>query len=216
MNARERILANIRTALQTPIQEAVPKPLLQHNPFKPLPDELLEVIFAQQFEKNGGDFFFCQSLEEFLVTLKKWLDYRKIAFLFAEDTYLQALLQIALIDFEVEDTHWEMAQVGLVLAESLVAETGSILISSKRASGRKWVTFPPIQIVVAFTSQLIATLPEALQNYHTKHENDFPSMLSLITAPSQTNAIDHTVVLGAQGTQRLVLFLIDEQVESEE
>jgi L-lactate dehydrogenase complex protein LldG len=127
---------------------------------------------------------------------------------------LQALLQVASIDYEMNDVLWEQAEVGVILAEMLVAETGSIIISSKRASGRKWVTFPPIQIVVAFTSQILPTLAEALQAYHTKYADSFPSMLSVITAPSQTADIERTLVMGAHGAKELVVFLIEESVES--
>jgi L-lactate dehydrogenase complex protein LldG len=214
MNSRANILARVRSALQTPIDEPIVKPLLAHNPFLPLPDEPLEVCFAERLQQNGGTFFFCESLEDFLAMLKKWLAYRKIEVLFAEEAYLQALLQVASIDYEMNDVLWEQAQVGMVLAEMLVAETGSIIISSKRASGRKWVTFPPIQIVVAFTSQILPTLAEALQAYHTKYADNFPSMLSVITAPSQTADIERTVVMGAHGAKELVVFLIEESVES--
>ncbi len=212
MNSRERILLRIQKALQTPIDAPVAKPSLTHQPFKPLIDESLEVCFAHAFQQNKGDFYFCQSLEEFLWTLKKWLAYHKIQYLFAEEPYLQTLLQIPLIDYEIDDIHWEKAEVALVLAEFLVAETGSILISSKRASGRKWVTFAPIQIVVAFTSQLIGTLAETMEIYQERNANSFPSMLSFISAPSQTADIDHTLVMGAQGATKLILFLIDESV----
>jgi L-lactate dehydrogenase complex protein LldG len=213
MNSRENILGRIRTALQTPIDEPVAKPLLHHNPFPSLAGEVLEVVFAEQLQRNKGTFFFCQNLEEFLFVLKKWLAYRHITTLFAEDSYLQALLPLADIEFETSDVNWQEAEVGMILAEILVAETGSILISSRRASGRKWVTYPPIQVVVGFTSQILPTLAEALQMYQTKHQDNFPSMLSVITAPSQTADIERTLVMGAHGAKELIVFLIDEEVE---
>jgi len=214
MNSRERILTRIHEALQTPIETPIAKPSMARNPFKPLADEPLEVCFAQQLQLNGGDFFFCQNLEAFLLLLKKWLAYKNVAYLSAEEPYLQALLQIVGIDYEIDEANWEQIEATVVLAEALVAETGSILISSKRASGRKWLTFPPIQVVVAFTSQLVDTLENTLNTYQQKNEQIFPSMLSLITAPSQTNTLDSTRVVGAQGAKELVVFLIDEMVEA--
>ncbi len=88
MNARERILSRIQTALQTPIDEPIAKPILSHTPFKSLDKEPLEVYFATAFQKNGGHFFFCQTLEDFLGILKKWLAYQKIDQVICADTYL--------------------------------------------------------------------------------------------------------------------------------
>lgn len=214
-NSRERILSRIHTALQTPTEDAIMKPILSHNPFKPIKDESLDVYFAKQFQKNGGNFFFCQTLEDFLAAFKKWLTYQKINILFAPESYLQALLKLAFIDYEVNDTYWRQGQASIMTAEKLVAETGSIIISSKRATGRRWITFPPIQIIVAFTSQLSNTWTEALQSYKINHKDRLPSMISVITAPSQTTDIERTLVMGAHGAEKLVLFLIDEDVITE-
>lgn len=214
-NSRERILSRIHTALQTPIEDAIVRPILSHSPFKAPEDDSMEVCFAKKFQKNGGNFFFCQNLEEFLAIFKKWLAYQKIHILFAPESYLQTLLKLALIDYEVEDTHWRQAQASIMTAEKLVAETGSIIISSKRASGRRWITFPPVQIIVAFTSQLTNSWAEALQTYKLKHQNDLPSMISVITSPSQTADIERTLVMGAHGAEKLALFLIDENVIDE-
>ena len=216
MNSRERILGKIRTALQTPIDTPIPKPLLAHDPFVPLQESVLEIAFAEQLRRNGGDFFFCQHLEDFLLTLKRWLAYRQLHVLYAEDTYLRALLDVAEIRYEQSDLLWEQAEAALVLAEMLVADTGSIILSSRRASGRRWQTYPPVQLVVAFSSQILPTLQAAIAQYQQQHQANFPSMWSLITAPSQTADIERTLVMGAHGPKELVVFLIDEAVENEE
>jgi L-lactate dehydrogenase complex protein LldG len=92
----------------------------------------------------------------------------------------------------------------------LVSRTGSVLISSKQASGRRLLVFPNIHIVVAYSSQLVHDIKDALKFIRKKYNNHLPSMITTISGPSRTADIEKTLVQGAHGPKEIYIFLIDD------
>jgi L-lactate dehydrogenase complex protein LldG len=76
--------------------------------------------------------------------------------------------------------------------------------------GRSMTVFPPVHVVVAFTSQLVPDLKSAFQLIKNKYNGKLPSMLSAITGPSRTADIEKTLVLGAHGPKELYVFLVQD------
>ena len=94
--------------------------------------------------------------------------------------------------------------------EFLVARTGSIVISSRQTSGRRLAVFPSTHIVVAYTSQLVRDVKDALEGIKNKYGDQLPSMITTITGPSRTADIEKTLILGAHGTKEVYVFLVDD------
>lgn len=214
MTARNNILKRIHQALENKNTEPVHKPDFTSEQFLAREGEHIEVIFAENFTKGKGDFFYCPSLEDFLADLTTFLQKKEIKELFAWDDYLQKLLQVARIDFNADDENLPRIDASLTLCELLVARTGSILISSQQAAGRRLSIYPQIHIVLAFTSQLVNHIKEALQIIHEKYSNQAPSLLTLLSGPSTLWDQQKNPIHGIQGPQEIVLFLVDDIVES--
>ena len=102
------------------------------------------------------------------------------------------------------------AQQGITSCEYLIARLGSIMVSSAQSSGRRLIVYPDIHIVVAYTSQILPDLPEALNAISEKYGKNLPSLISVISGPSRTADIEKTLVMGAHGPRELYLFLIDD------
>ena len=100
--------------------------------------------------------------------------------------------------------------MGVTRCESLIARTGTVLISSKLASGRTLSVFPPVHIVVATPDQLVFDIGEGLERVSEKYKDLMPSMISIITGPSRTADIEKIMVLGAHGPRRLAVILIED------
>lgn len=100
-------------------------------------------------------------------------------------------------------------EVSVTLCEALIARTGGMLVSSKQAAGRRLGVYPPVHVVVAFTSQLISDISPALGFVQEKYGDKFPSMVSMVTGPSRTADIEKTLVLGAHGPKELIVILVD-------
>jgi L-lactate dehydrogenase complex protein LldG len=99
--------------------------------------------------------------------------------------------------------------VGITSCECLVAQTGSVLVSSLANGGRALSVLPPHHIVIATADQLLPDLSAALTAASEKYHGRFPSSLSFITGPSRTGDIERILVLGAHGPKKLTVFLVD-------
>lgn len=96
-------------------------------------------------------------------------------------------------------------QAGITCCELLIAQTGTAIVTSR--AGRKTIGLSPIHIILANRSQLRLTLDEGIKEMADKYGTDLPSQLTLITGPSRTADIEKTLILGAHGPKRLVVFI---------
>ncbi len=99
----------------------------------------------------------------------------------------------------------EACSVGISECDALVAQTGSVLVTSRSAGGRALSVLPPHHIVLARRDQLVAGLPEAFQLLKRKYGANYPSFISFITGPSRTGDIERILVLGAHGPKKLTI-----------
>jgi L-lactate dehydrogenase complex protein LldG len=102
----------------------------------------------------------------------------------------------------------ESCDAGLTACECLVAQTGSILVSSATCGGRSLSILPHVHVVVATVDQVVGTLADALHAARDRHDGRLPSMLSFITGPSRTGDIERILVLGAHGPKELFVILV--------
>lgn len=102
----------------------------------------------------------------------------------------------------------ETCDAGLTACETLVAQTGSILVSSGTCGGRALSILPHVHVVVATLDQIVPTLGDAFQVVRNRYAGHLPSMLSFITGPSRTGDIERILVLGAHGPKELIVLLV--------
>lgn len=121
---------------------------------------------------------------------------------------LNTALSILHTDAGYAVAEMEAADAGLTECEALVAQTGSVLVSSLRSGGRVLSVLPPHHVVVAHASQMVGDLSEAYALLRQRYGTDYPSFLSFITGPSRTGDIERILVLGAHGPKRLTIFCV--------
>jgi L-lactate dehydrogenase complex protein LldG len=97
---------------------------------------------------------------------------------------------------------------GITECDALVAQTGSVLVTTLSAGGRALSCLPPHHVVVARRDQLVPDLPAALELLQQKYGTNYPSMISFITGPSRTGDIERILVLGAHGPKKLTILVI--------
>jgi L-lactate dehydrogenase complex protein LldG len=119
-------------------------------------------------------------------------------------------LPICLTDHPYAVNELENCDAGITECDALIAQTGSVLVTSRSAGGRALSVLPPHHVVLARKDQLIADLPEAFDRLKTKYASNYPSFISLITGPSRTGDIERILVLGAHGPKRLTIVCIHE------
>ncbi len=102
----------------------------------------------------------------------------------------------------------ETCDAGITGCDSLVAQTGSVFVTTQSAGGRALSVLPPHHIVIAQRSQMVPDLATALQGARQRYAPNWPSFLSFITGPSRTGDIERILVLGAHGPKKLTIFLV--------
>lgn len=107
--------------------------------------------------------------------------------------------------YEIGDL--EKCEVGISGCAALVAQTGSVLVTSATSGGRVLSVLPPHHVVVARREQLVPDLAAAFALL-TQNGAGYPAFLSFITGPSRTGDIERILVLGAHGPKRLTIFCV--------
>ncbi|HVW95733.1 MAG TPA: lactate utilization protein [Mucilaginibacter sp.] len=205
--SKEKLLKKIRKALLE--KRDNPYPNLEDLPHYPQPDEFLEVLFAQQFTDISGQFMFCEDEVQFIENLLELAEIRKWHKIYCWEPELQEVLKRFEYPYYETDKDFEQADVGFTLCEALIARNGSILLSNAGMAGRRLSIYPPVHIVLAYTSQLVPDIKDGLKLIKDKYGDKLPSMISNVTGPSRTADIEKTLVLGAHGPKELFVFLLD-------
>lgn len=206
--SKEKLLKKVRKALLE--KRDNPYPNLEELPMYPPPeDDLLEVMFAEQFTAISGQFVFCEDEVQFIENLLELAEERKWHKIYCWEPALQELLKTYEYPFFETDLNFEDADVGFTLCEALIARNGSILLSNGNAAGRRLSIYPPVHIVLAYTSQMVLDLKDGFKIIKDKYGNRLPSMITNVTGPSRTADIEKTLVLGAHGPKELFVFLLD-------
>lgn len=102
----------------------------------------------------------------------------------------------------------EQCDVGISECDALIAQTGTVLVTSRSSGGRALSCLPPHHVVIARREQLVADLPTAFALVKQRYGGNYPSMISFITGPSRTGDIERILVLGAHGPKKLTIFCL--------
>jgi L-lactate dehydrogenase complex protein LldG len=104
-------------------------------------------------------------------------------------------------------TELEQCDAGISECDALVAQTGSVMVTTRSAGGRALSVLPPHHIVLAHREQLLRDLPAAFAHLRERYGSNYPSFMSVITGPSRTGDIERILVLGAHGPKKLTVLL---------
>lgn len=211
--SREKMLKKIRQALINKTPPRFPSIEWDKNIYTKS-DESLEVQFANAFNAVGGKFVFCESKLEFLehlMELSKEYQWKRFH---CWEKQITDFMDEAEFPYTKEDYELPEGMVGITSCEALVARLGSVLVSSRQGSGRRLFPVPTSHIVMAYSSQLVPEMKDALLLIKNKFPEQIPSMIASITGPSRTADIEKTLVSPAHGPRDIFVFLIDDTTTS--
>ncbi|WP_077403720.1 LUD domain-containing protein [Cellulophaga omnivescoria] len=147
-----------------------------HMPELDLP---IDEKFTIYFKKNGGKFIYCDSDDEVSSALQNIVeenDWRDNSF-FSLDDRLEKKFANEHISFSKSA---KKSTVFFTTCEHLIAQNGSILISSNQLKERKMNELPENFIVYATTSQLTASLGDGLKSIKKKYQGSIPANITTI------------------------------------
>ena len=224
---REAILGRIAEALRVPApkhHEAANQPGT-HSVTAPFREWLPPVgptleaqieLFAQQCEVLRTELKRCVNAEaaaHHLGNLAKAGEWKTMALHAGALTdavaqHLPESLGILRIDPGYDRDALEACGAGLTECESLIAQTGSVCVTSLSSGGRTLSVLPPHHIVIAREEQIVTDLTAAYEHLAVKHGANYPSFMGFISGPSRTGDIERILVLGAHGPRFLTILLL--------
>ena len=104
----------------------------------------------------------------------------------------------------------EFAQfvASVTTADAFISRTGSVVLRSSTAGGRRLSVLPPVHIVIGTTSQVVPSHEYWLAQICKDPSWSFGTIIS---GPSRTGDIEKILVLGAHGPKRLIVCLLDDR-----
>ncbi len=200
--AREEILERLR-GLKAHVPE---KPDFKENVFY-TPDEEAVLTFRKNLELVNGKLHLFQSEKELYNELKIYLQQKNKQNIDCREPEIQARLSHYNIGYSGENKTGGIMDAALTGCEFLIAQTGSVMVSSHQPGARQIMVFPETHIVIAQKQQVIKNLDVAYRAISEKYNKNLPSQITLITGPSRTADIEKVLTLGAHGPKELHVFL---------
>lgn len=176
------------------------------------PNLELDVLFAENFTASGGKFIFADTRAEFVDILKQL----KAQFAWKNIYYWEDEVK------EILDGHdslkisigsnLENSQAAISLCEYIVANDGSIILSSKQASTRGLSVFPDAHIILADASRLVYNLDAGVKKFNKQHGSELPFLIYLSDKASTENKSTSQLILNATGTKNIYVIFVDEKI----
>ncbi len=177
--------------------------------FPTLETDLLQ-NFCRIMDKLKGRCIVCNDEHHMFEQLGSYLEERNLSSVFSSEDSIISKLKNYKLKTNSSSAQFKDLSAAVSSCEYLIAQTGSIVVSSNTISGRKLNAYPPIQIIVSYANQLVPGLQDALDLLQDQYGKDLPSAITIITGPSRTADIEKTLVLGAHGPVELIIFVSKE------
>ncbi|GAA3785145.1 hypothetical protein GCM10022271_17010 [Corallibacter vietnamensis] len=135
--------------------------------------------FTIKFKENGGKFLYCENLNEIFESLNNILEENhwenEKALIIDEN------LQNKFSNSGLNPTKsFQESSFFLTTCENLIADDGSLLISSNQIAEKKLREFPDSFIVFATTSQITANIGDGLRGIKSKNMQKIPTNITTI------------------------------------
>ena len=162
--------------------------------------------FMLNFKNNGGKFLYCENEEEVLEVFD--------SIMLENDWYEKSSccfdpgLKDKFSDFNLEFTNSGDASFFLSTCEYLIANDGSILISSNQIKEKQLRELPYNFIIMASTSQLVDAIGEGLRGIKFRNKKRIPS--NITTIKSFENNKEGDFMSYGSSTKNLYLLLLED------
>ena len=174
-------------------------------------DELEEIPldeeFAENFTNTGGKFIHCINQDEVLDTLKD---------IVSENNWDEALSfeeEISLLLNEIDIPYSNKSGTNsafFTTCEALIADDGSILISSNQLKGRKLVNLPYDFVILAKAERIALDRGEGLGSVILRYGKNVPSGITTIKGPKTVTGTNNILDSGSLNNSKNIYLLLVE------
>ena len=144
-----------------------------------LKDDSIDVIFAKKLIQNNGNFFYCDEKKDLIKTLQALTKNIETKLIYCTEKILQELLEKSSIDYTEDD--YTLCDTILSSCEYLIAHQGKIMLSSRQLGPNAIKNLPKEHIIIAYTSQIVKNLNDAMSGVNTRYIDNLPSTITTIT-----------------------------------
>jgi len=177
-----------------------------HSKYYPEEKLPIDEKFTYNFNKNGGKFLYCENWEEISETFDNILIendwYEKEVFCINDQ------LASKFEGYNLNFTKNTEASFFLSPCESLVADNGSILLSSNQIREKKLHELPTNFVIFATTSQLVESISEGLRIIKNQSKQHIPS--NITTIQDFENNTEKDFMSYGSTTKNLYLLLLED------
>jgi len=173
MSLLRRLLNPIRKKQESPSEDPkVSKYFPEERP--PMDEE-----FVLNFRKNGGKFLYCEDMNEVyemfnsILLENDWFETEVCSL----NKDLSKKFDGYNLDFKTSNKN---ASFMLSTCESLVADNGSILLSSNQLKGKKLWELPDNMVIFATTSQIVRNISDGMRIIKMAYKKSIPVNISTI------------------------------------
>ena len=177
-----------------------------HMPDLNLP---IDEKFTIHFKKNGGKFLYCDSFSEVSDALKNIVEenhWEELSF-FSMDPRLEEKFSKENVVFT---SNANASEIFFTTCEHLIAQNGSILVSSNQLKEKKLNELPENVIVFATTSQLVESIGEGLKSIKKKYKQGIPANITTLKHFQATNENADDFLTYGSSSKHLYLLLLED------
>ncbi|MGY0393142.1 LUD domain-containing protein [Bizionia sp. KMM 8389] len=165
--------------------------------------------FTINFKKNGGKFLYCENLDEVYDSLNNIIlenDWEDDNVLIYDE---QLCMRFEKSGLQITRNSSDAAYF-LTTCENLIADDGSLLISSNQIAEKKLVEFPEHFVVFATTSQITASIGEGLRGIKSNSSRKIPTNITTIKHFKSVNKKDNDFLSYGSNAKNLYLLLLED------
>lgn len=165
--------------------------------------------FTIHFKKNGGKFLYCDTFEEVNTALKNIIEENAWEHhpFFSLNPQLENKFTRQNIQFTDKARG---SEVFFTTCEYLIAQNGSILVSSNQLKEKKLHEIPENVIVFATTSQLVESIGEGLKKIKKKYRNGIPANITTIKNFQSSTEDSNNFLTYGSSSKHLYLLLLED------
>jgi len=159
------------------------------SPFMPKKKDPVEIVFAHNFTEKGGRFLFSESYSDFNVFFRNILEennwIKSDVFSLDIEISKEFDLEINTVPAIVKEK-----KVAFINCEFLIANTGSVLISSNQIKDLNLNQLPENIIVKANTSQFARDVSEGMSKLKAFYSKNLPTNITTLNAKNSDKESD--------------------------
>jgi L-lactate dehydrogenase complex protein LldG len=159
--------------------------------------------FAENLKNVSGEATICATHQHLFENISTLINQNGWNHIYCPDERISALIKSHISPHSLAVSISPSTEVVITGCEALVADTGSVLVSSAQTLSRQAYVYGPVHVVIASESQIKPTADDAVQSLLMRYGKSLPSFISIITGPSRTADIEKTLILGAHGPKAL-------------